>query len=123
MGYGCPVLTYSGSCHCGTVRFRFLSEPITTGRRCNCSICNRKGAVMSTLYYPPEAFEQLAGVDLLRTYKFGDKAVNHHFCPTCGIYPFHDAVDKPGHYRINLGCVAELDPLALDIDVIDGRSY
>lgn len=38
---------YQGSCHCGAVRFRFSSEPINQGLRCNCSICVRKGALMS----------------------------------------------------------------------------
>ena len=51
--------TYSGSCHCGAVRFRVRGEEITTGIRCNCSICIRRGAVMSTVYYPPEAVEEL----------------------------------------------------------------
>ena len=115
--------TYAGSCHCGAVRFRFRSEAITTGRRCNCSICVRKGAVMSARYYPPEDFESVEGLEALTRYQFGDHDVNHYFCATCGIYPFHDGPAKPGHYRVNLGCVEGLDPFALAIDVIDGRSY
>ena len=39
--------TYHGSCHCGAVSFTFGAEEITGGRRCNCSICLRRGAVMS----------------------------------------------------------------------------
>jgi hypothetical protein len=31
--------TYQASCHCGAVRFRFRSDEITKGCRCNCSIC------------------------------------------------------------------------------------
>ena len=26
---------YTGSCHCGAIRFKFASEPIATGMRCN----------------------------------------------------------------------------------------
>jgi hypothetical protein len=48
--------------------------------------------------------------------------VNHWFCRTCGVYPFHDVTDRPGHYRVNLGCVDGLDALGLAIDVLDGRS-
>jgi hypothetical protein len=114
---------YDGSCHCGAVRFRLKSEEITAGKRCNCSICIRKGAVMSARYYPPEDFEILVGIDSLAIYRFGDKVVNHYFCKTCGISPFHDATVKPGHYRVNLGCVAGLDVFALAVDLIDGKSF
>jgi hypothetical protein len=117
------VATYHGSCHCGAVRFQFCSPPITAGCRCNCSICIRKGATMSTEYFAPEAFQLLQGADVLEIYRWGDRLVNHYFCRRCGIHAFHDATEKPGHYRVNLGCVAELDPLALKIDLIDGRSF
>ena len=83
----------------------------------------RKGALMSARYYPPDAFEELAGLEALTVYRFGDQQVNHGFCSRCGISPFHDAVGKPGHYRINLGCLEGLDPLALPVEVIDGRSF
>ena len=43
--------TYKASCHCGSVRFRLASEEITTGKRCNCSICIRKGVVTSSNYF------------------------------------------------------------------------
>jgi hypothetical protein len=115
--------TYRGSCHCGAVRFRFTSDEITAGCRCNCSICVRKGAVMSTRYYAPEEFDELEGVETLSIYRFGDKVVNHYFCKGCGVYPFHDATVKPRHYRVNLGCIEGLDPFALPVEVIDGKSF
>ena len=115
--------TYNGRCHCGAVRFRFKSEEITKGKKCNCSICVRKGGVMSVKYYPPDEFELLEGREHLSVYHFGDKMVNHHFCRICGVYPFHDAIEKPGHYRVNLGCVDGVDPLALEIEFIDGRAF
>jgi hypothetical protein len=114
--------TYDGHCHCGAIRFRIQSEPITTGIRCNCSICIRLGAVMSTSYFAPDAFERLDDGAALRVYLWGDRMVNHHFCAICGIYPFHDATTAPGHYRVNLGCLDDVDPLALEIRLIDGRS-
>jgi hypothetical protein len=115
--------TYSGRCHCGAVRFRFRSEELTTGVRCNCSMCVRKGAVMSSRYIAREDFEELEGLDALAVYRFGDRVVNHYFCRTCGIYPFHDATVRPGEYRVNVGCIEGLDPLALRIELIDGRSF
>ena len=41
---------------------------------------------------------------------------------TYGVYPFHDATTKPGHYRVNLGCIDGLDPSAWPVKLIDGRS-
>ncbi len=115
--------TYEGSCHCGAVRFVFRSEEITAGKRCNCSICRRKGAVVSVKYYPPEDFESVEGLDKLTTYQFGDLDVYHHFCSTCGIYPFHDGPAFPGKYRVNLGCVEGVDAFQIPIELIDGQSY
>jgi hypothetical protein len=115
--------TYEGRCHCGAVRFRFASDEITRGIKCNCSICVRRGAVRSTAYIPPEDFEALEGLEALTLYLWGDRMVNHWFCRTCGIHPFSDATAKPGHYRVNLGCVDGVDVFALEVNLIDGRSY
>jgi hypothetical protein len=124
--------TYAARCHCGAVRFRFRSEAITDGIRCNCSICVRKGIVLSTRYYAPQAFESLEGAEALRVYQFGDHDVGHAFCATCGIHPFHVVLNVPRSYdgparvgdrRVNLGCVDALDVLGLRIDVVDGRSF
>src|SRR5678815_3215021 len=86
------VRTYEGQCHCGAVRFRFRSEEITRGIRCNCSICIRRGAVMARAYVPPEDIELLEGKDALEVYLFGDRMVNHHFC-RCLLYT-SDAADE-----------------------------
>ena len=37
--------------------------------------------------------------------------------------PGYEGPAKPGDYRVNLGCVDDLDVLGLDVDVIDGRSF
>ncbi len=116
--------SYEGRCHCGAVRFRFLSEEITEGRRCNCSICVRKGGVMSARYYEPNEFDLMGGKDALSIYRFGDEVVNHYFCKHCGVYPFHDGTaEYEGRFRVNLGCVDEIDVLALPVKIIDGRSF
>lgn len=126
------IKTYSGSCHCGAVRFNFRSEEITSGCRCNCSICVRKGIVMSSNYIGPDDFALLEGTDALSVYQFGDGYVNHLFCKTCGIAPFnavtsvpptYEGPARPGYRRVNLGCIEGLDPFALQIDIIDGRSF
>jgi hypothetical protein len=85
---------------------------------------------MSSRYFRPSELE-VEGTESLTVYQFGDKDMSHWFCRTCGISPFskvasvppdYDGPARPGDYRINLGCVHDLDVLALAIDVIDGRS-
>ena len=117
------IRTYEGRCHCGAVRFRFRAEEITRGIRCNCSYCIRKGAVMSVSYVPPEDIERLEGLDALSVYRWGDLTVNNYFCQTCGIYTFNEVIREPGRYRLNLGCVEGVDPLALEIRLVDGRAF
>ncbi len=114
------ALRHRGACHCGLVRFAFTSPPITTGLRCNCSLCARRGAVMSSAYL---ALDQLEGRGALRLYRFGDRLVDHHFCGTCGVYPFHAARAWPELFRINLGCVEGLDLRSVTVTLVDGRSF
>lgn len=121
--------TYSASCHCGAIRFTLTCEEITSGRRCNCSLCIRKGIVVSANYFRPSDVE-VEGEERLALYQFGDESMNHFFCRTCGISPFSTVASvppdyrgsaRPGDYRINLGCVHDLDVLSLDIEVLNGK--
>jgi hypothetical protein len=77
---------------------------------------------MSAEYILPENIDELVGLECLIVYRWGDKLMNHYFCKTCGIYLFADSPVKPGR-RLNLGCVHDLDPLALEIGVLDGKSF
>ena len=114
---------YQGRCHCGAIRFSFAGPvAIDKGLRCNCSICRRKGAMMSSFSVAPEDMKIETEGDALATYAFGQGVAKHHFCKHCGIYPFHQTLRKPGHYRINLGCVEGVDPTGLPFDVFDGAS-
>lgn len=115
-------MKYQGSCHCGAVTFEFEEQEIKSGLRCNCSICKRKGALMSAFTLSPEQITISADEGALATYTFGSDVGKHHFCRQCGIYPFHQTVRKPGHYRVNLGCIDSLDTTKLPADVFDGAS-
>lgn len=115
-------MKYSGRCHCGSVQFKFEGEKVESALQCNCSICIRKNAIMSKNYIEPEKFEFIKGKDALSIYHWGDKDVNHYFCKTCGVYPFHDSIYEPGKYRINLGCVDNIDSRNLSISQFDGKN-
>ncbi len=113
---------YEGSCHCGKVRFTYEGEEITSGIRCTCSICRRKGALMSAEAIPLERLTIEADPDDLGLYRFDSKVAKHYFCKTCGIYTHNEMLRFPGHCRVNLGCIDDVDTLALDVEVFDGKN-
>jgi len=114
---------YKGSCHCGNVNFSFSHDEITTGLRCNCSLCIRKGAVMTDFVIPPGMLNiEVKEKDSLGLYEFDNKVAHHYFCKQCGIYTFHQTLRMPEQYRVNLGCVESIDPLSLETSLFDGKS-
>lgn len=113
---------YHGSCHCGAVKFSYEGEAIESGLRCNCSLCARRGAIMTPETIPEERLKIDAAPDALGLYRFGAGTAKHYFCRHCGIYPFHETARAPGHFRVNVACLDEIeDPYALDVSVFDGK--
>ena len=109
-----------GSCHCGAVTFE-VQTPVVPAARCNCSLCRRKGALMT----PPFAAENLrilSGEDALTLYQFNTRVAKHYFCKHCGIYPFHQTRKDPKLWRANIGCLEGVDPYALEAGLSDGAS-
>lgn len=111
---------HTGSCHCGAVKFEVATalEPAT---RCNCSLCRRRGALMS----PPFHADQLRiieGKDALSLYQFNTRVAQHFFCKICGVYPFHQTRKDPQIWRVNLGCLDGVNSYALENTLADGAS-
>ena len=117
------LVNYRARCHCGRVRFSFRSEPITTGVRCNCSLCLRRAAVLSSRYIPAADFTPHAEPADLHVYLWNERVLNNYSCRHCGVFVYigDGAGDRDG-YRVNLGCVEDLDTLALQVRIIDGKS-
>lgn len=113
---------YTGSCHCGDVQFSFEQDEITTGLHCNCSICRRKGALMSDFTIAAADLTIDAKAGALELYRFGSGVAKHYFCKRCGIYPFHETLRMPGHFRVNLGCIEGIDSFSLESRLFDGAS-
>ena len=109
-----------GTCHCGAVEFQVkLCNGLENLRRCNCSICRRKGAIMASV--PMEDLEVTRGADNLSLYQWNTKTAKHHFCRTCGIYTHHQRRSVPTEYGFNVACLEGVDPFALtDIGVGNG---
>lgn len=115
--------TYTGSCHCGAVRFAFRSPKIEAGLRCDCSICQRKGAAMTVFAIDPGQIDIHAEPGALGEYQFNTGVAKHYFCTRCGIYTFHQTRKVPGWYRANLGCIEGIEPLQLPVDVVHNRDW
>ncbi|MBQ0725960.1 MAG: GFA family protein [Thalassolituus oleivorans] len=112
---------YSGSCHCGAIKYEFESNVIDSGLRCNCSMCRKKGALMSVLTVPVDELTLDVKDDALTTYTFNSHHVKHHFCKVCGIYTFHKS-KVTGGYRLNLGCIDNLDTDNLPFTFFNGAN-
>lgn len=61
------------------------------------------------------------GGNLLDTYSFGSGVAKQHFCKNCGIYVFHEARSNPGSFRINIGCIGEVEPYELPSSIFNGK--
>ena len=113
-------MLHKGSCHCGSVVFEFTGAEISSGLRCNCSMCEKKGAIMTEYSVAPEDIEISVLSNSLSTYEFGSKIAKHHFCNKCGIYTFHQTMIKLGCYRINIGCISGINSTELPFKVHNG---
>ena len=113
---------HKSSCHCGAVELEVcLPDGIVDARRCNCSICRRKGAIVSSVPLP--ALKIVKGADKLRLYQFDSRGAEHYFCSVCGIYTHHKRRSNPDQYGINLGCLEGVDPNLIEsVKVYDGAN-
>ena len=116
-------MNYQAHCHCGRVRFSFRCPEITTAVRCDCSLCVRRGAVLSSTYIPAADFTPHDNPDDLGVYLWNERVLSNTFCKSCGIFVYiGDGENAKDGYRVNLGCVEGLDPFTLEIRRIDGKS-
>lgn len=111
---------FRGACHCGAVKFQVEAslEPAT---RCNCSLCRRRGALMSPMF-DASRLTILEGEESLTLYQFNSHVAKHYFCKHCGIYPFHQTRMDATRWRVNLGCLEGVDAYALASSVANGAS-
>ena len=110
------------TCHCKEVIAEINIAKIERVIRCNCSICKRKGVVMSMV--KNEDFKITKGDKKLTLYKFHSKIAQHFFCSICGIYTHHNPRSNPAMTGFNLGCLDEIDTFNLeDIKILNGRDH
>jgi hypothetical protein len=110
----------NAACHCGTVRLRVrLSDRLRSARRCDCSFCRMRGAVVVSALM--EDLDVVAGAEALSTYQFGTKTAKHHFCSVCGIYTHHRRRSNPNQYGVNVAILEGISPFDFrEVLVLDG---
>jgi hypothetical protein len=119
---------YSGSCHCGRVRFE-VDAQIDHVRSCDCSICKRRGAL--TFRVPKESVRLLTPWEELTLYQWGTRTAQDFFCPVCGILPFRRPSDPTKQERaegvrsfdgwaVNVRCLEGIDVDSLPVKKIEG---
>ena len=115
--------TYTGSCHCGAVRFQADVDLGAGTFKCNCSMCTKTrlwGAEAQ-----PGTFRLLAGEADLTDYQ--PCRVHHVFCKHCGVRPFGWFEDSETGRRVHVVRVYCLDDVDVDelvnapVAYVDGR--
>lgn len=123
-----PMKTYSGACHCGTVRFE-VDADIDHVRVCDCSVCAKRGALIFRVGL--QALRLQTPLEALSVYRWGTRTGADYFCPTCGILPFR----KPSQpspeekaagvmpfdgWAVNTRCLSGFDPMSVPVRRISG---
>jgi hypothetical protein len=122
--------TYSGSCHCGAVRFECDLDLSAGTTRCNCGFC-RKARYWMTFVKKPD-FRLLAGAEALSDYQYVAEGapgsfLHFHFCGRCGVRPFTQGGFLPQFgdefYAVNIMAldVSDEELAAAPIHYADGR--
>ena len=107
-----------GSCHCGSVHWRFDGQP-DGATACNCTVCRRYGALWAYDYVD----EGIHVTGPTKCYVRG-KAIEFHFCPHCGCVAFWRglrlAEDGRRRIAVNLRLAEPAAVAAIPIDHFDG---
>lgn len=116
-------MLYRGSCHCGNVKFEVeLDGKIDSALACNCSMCQRKGALMT--FFARDRLKLLTPDDAMGSYEFNKHVIHHRFCKTCGIAPYSEGKGPDGSdmASLNINCLEDYDVASLPVQHYDGRS-
>ena len=114
------LASFTGACHCRTVRFRVEAAP-THLVRCNCSICAAKGSLLLPVG-EVSSVQFDSGESELVSYRFNSETAEHLFCRRCGIHPVHRPRFDPSAWSVNARCLDGGLP-DLPIEEFDGKNW
>ncbi len=113
-------MKYSGSCHCGAIKFEIEAPEDLQVDECNCSICAKSGHLH--LILPKDNFKLLQGNDSITSYSFNTGVAKHMFCKICGIKPFYIPRSNPDGFAVNSRCL-DTQPESLTVVPFDGVNW
>ena len=116
-------LKHKATCHCGKVELELtLPDGLVDPRRCDCSMCRRKGAVVASVSL--NGIRVVKGAEYLKLYQFNTRTAKHYFCSHCGIYTHHQRRSAPDQYGFNVGCLEGINPAKIErIPTYDGVNH
>ena len=82
------AMKVEGACLCGAVRYEAPAAPETV-TDCNCTSCRKRGLLWA--YYSPRDV-RVEGAT--KSFMWGDRMLEFHFCDTCGCATHWWAIDK-----------------------------
>lgn len=111
------------SCHCGAVKIELtLPDGIENPRRCNCSICIKRGTVVASVELAN--LKIIEGENKLSLYQFNTMEAKHYFCSICGIYTHHQRRSNPHQFGYNTACLEGVSPYEIkNIQNLDGVNH
>ncbi|MDP9089428.1 MAG: GFA family protein [Pseudomonadota bacterium] len=115
------MLTHTGGCHCGRVRFEVIAPANIDVVECDCSVC--KPFAFLHLIVPAERFKLLRGGDALTTYTFNTGVAKHSFCATCGVKSFYVPRSHPDGFSINARCIDSGTIQSMTVSAFNGRDW
>ena len=107
---------YSGSCHCGAVRFQAELDFAEGTVRCNCSSCTKARSWL--IMTPAGRFRLVEGEHFQAEYQWTPPGhrkptIEFHFCKKCGIRtPGRGELEAMGgaFYAVQVSLLDDLDP-------------
>lgn len=121
---GVPIKAkHKATCHCAAVEMELtLPEGLIDVRRCDCSMCRRRGAIVASV--PLSDINIVKGAEFLTLYQFNTHTAKHYFCSKCGIYTHHQRRSNPTQYGFNVACLEGINPLKIEgIPTYDGVNH
>tara|TARA_B100001123_G_C14669563_1_gene772982 strand:- start:130 stop:498 length:369 start_codon:yes stop_codon:yes gene_type:complete len=112
------------TCHCAEVELevKLPKSGFEKLLRCNCSLCKRKGYIMTMV--GPDDVKIVKGQNILKLYQYHTKTAKHYFCSKCGIHTHANPRMNPKIYSINVACIEGIKPFELEnVNVNDGANH
>ncbi|MEM1053416.1 MAG: GFA family protein [Pseudomonadota bacterium] len=110
------IVTFTGGCQCGAVRYRINAERLTA-YACHCRECQMQAASAFGMSVPvmKTSLELEGETSVWRRPTDSGSHTNCHFCPTCGSRLYHAGDNRSFMVTIKGGSLDEarsLDPIA-----------